>query len=115
MPLLQHGTTRQRAESVEKNGPNPHFVEPNGYSPAGGFSTAPANGPFFLGSPQQYAEGKARLFPQEGGPAIIEVEVPDLIAALAIRAGGEFRFEAGWGLEELLEAWSTLTKRIIIP
>jgi hypothetical protein len=66
-----------------------------------------------VGSPAAYAAGKARLFPNEGGPAILEVEVPEWIVRLASATGGEIRFEPGYGLEELLAAWDSLTKRIL--
>lgn len=52
-------------------------------------------------------------FPFEGGPAILEIDVPEEIAALGIDAGGEIRFEPGSGLEELQQAWPTLAKRIV--
>ncbi len=58
--------------------------------------------------------GKARLFPNEGGPAIIEIEVPESIVAKA-DLGGEVRFEPGYGLAELLAAWPSIPKRIISP
>src|SRR6266581_7411802 len=93
--ILRHGTTRQRAVSIVQNGPNTSFTEPGGADPARGFSTCPAQGPFPYGTPENYAAGKANLFPAEGGPAIVEIEVPDDIVALAIDAGGEFRFEPG--------------------
>jgi hypothetical protein len=41
------------------------------------------------------ASGKARLFPNEGGPAILEIEVPESIVRLA-DLGGEVRFEPGF-------------------
>lgn len=53
------------------------------------------------------------IFPSEGGAAIVEIEVPQDIIDLAIDAGGEIRFEPGLGLDELLLAWPTLTKRIV--
>jgi hypothetical protein len=81
--------------------------------PARGFSTCPEGAPASVGTPQQYATGKARLFPNEGGPAIVEVEVPVDLADLAIDAGGEIRFEPGFGLEELLKAWPQIAKRIV--
>src|SRR5438270_10826445 len=110
--FLRHGTTRQRADSIMQNGPNAAFTEPGGVDPARGFSTCPAQGPFPFGTPENYAAGKANLFPNEGGPAIVETEVPEEIAVLAIDAGGEFRFEPGYGLEELLKAWPTISKRV---
>ena len=110
---LLHGTTRQRAQSILLHGPDPDYVEPGGGSPAGGFSTSLPYGSYPVGSPATYAAGKARLFPAEGGPAILEVEVPEWIVRLGSDTGGEIRFEPGDGLEELLAAWPSLTKRIM--
>jgi hypothetical protein len=59
------------------------------------------------------AAGKAALFPDEGGPAILEIEVPEEIVALAINEIAEIRFEPGFGLEELRAAWTALAKRIL--
>jgi hypothetical protein len=53
------------------------------------------------------------LFPDEGGPAILEFEVPEEIARLADDTGGELRFIPGFGLEELFQAWPSLPKRIV--
>jgi hypothetical protein len=89
-------------------------VEPGGLDRAGGLSTASSGGPFPLGSPEQYALGKARLFPQEGGAAILEIEVPESIAKLGINAGGEIRFIQGYGFEELVNAWPSLWKTMIV-
>lgn len=66
-----------------------------------------------MGTAEQYAAGKAKLFPNEGGPALVEIEVPADIVVLAIDAGDEFRFEPGFGLNELLLAWPTITKRVV--
>jgi hypothetical protein len=82
---------------------------------AEGFCAAPVAGPFPLGTPEEYAAGKANLFPEEGGAAILEIEVPRDIADLASREGGDFRFLPGYGLEELRHAWDTLPKRIVQP
>ena len=73
--LLLHGTNRQRAESIVKNGPIARFREPNGTT-ADGFSTSPAEGPYDFGSPEDNARGKAVNFPNEGGPAILAFELP---------------------------------------
>jgi hypothetical protein len=67
------------------------------------------------------AWNKHGLFPDEGGPAILEVAVPARIMAVLyadpIAAGlarsGEIRFEPESGLGELREEWSNLTKRVI--
>jgi hypothetical protein len=81
---------------------------------AEGFSTSRVKGFFLTGSPERVAAAKARLFPDEGGPAILEVEVPESIVRKAdIKT--EVRFEAGFGLEELLALWTTLPKRVVVP
>jgi hypothetical protein len=98
---------------ILQNGPDPTLVV--GGDTANGLSTAPAQGPFTLGAPEDYARGKARLFPQEGGPAILEIDVPTSIVALAVRPGGEVWFGPGFGLEELLAAWPHISKRVVTP
>src|SRR4051794_20775683 len=113
--ILRHGTTRWRAEQIVRRGPDAEFAEPGDpLGKAGGFSTCPAEGPFLLGSPEQYAAGKAALFPNEGGPAIVEIEVPAEIVESpidpVIDAVGEIRFEPGAGLERLRAAWPRITK-----
>jgi hypothetical protein len=111
--VLHHGTTRQRAEAIIRDGPDPNYVEPAGPK-AEGFSTAPAEGPFWVGSPTRYAIWKAALFPEEGGPVLVEVEVPvEIIDMTGGDLGGDIRFEPGFGLEELREVWPSLAKRII--
>ncbi len=110
---LQHGTTMQRARRLLRTPPDPDFIEPGGGPPAGGFSTAPPEGPHPLGTPRQYAVEKARLFPGEGGPAVLEIEVPRDIVQRAVRTVGEVRFEPGMGLEELVGVWDSLPKRFI--
>ena len=62
-------------------------------------------------------------FSTEGGPAILEIDLPDdlgLVAPLgvlqpnkALNMGPEITFDPGGGLEELQEAWYSLTTRII--
>jgi hypothetical protein len=90
-------------------------LEPGSFDKAGGFSTAPTHGPYRYGDPQIIAAGKAALFPDEGGPAILEIEVPEEILALAINEVTEIRFDRGFGLEELRKAWPALPKRILEP
>jgi hypothetical protein len=109
---LEHGTTLRRAVSIVKEGPDPGFAEPGSCYSAEGFSTAPAAGPFPVGSPAQYATSKAKLFAGEGGPAVVNVKVPKSVAEEAIVTDGEVRFEPGAGLEELLSVWSRLEKVI---
>lgn len=111
--VLRHGTTRKRAEAILRDGPDPDYVEPASPYRAEGFSTAPDHGPYPNGTPEDYAERKARVFPNEGGPAILEVVVPEDIYRLADDVGGEVRFTPGFGLEELRAAWPTLPRRIL--
>jgi hypothetical protein len=112
--ILWHGTTRKRAEAILRDGPNPSFREPEEiYTRAECFSTAFPEVGVIPGSPQDYALRKAALFPEEGGAVVLEIEVPQEIFDRAYAPGKEFRFLPGWGLEELLEAWPSLPKRIL--
>ena len=121
---LHHGTTLRRAESLLSTPPNPDFIDPGGdrYSRAEGFSAVIASTPDIgLGSAERYARLKSGNFPNEGGPVILEVEVPVWIVDILrndpfagmIVASGEVRFEPDLGLRELQQAWPTLTKRIL--
>jgi hypothetical protein len=114
--ILHHGTTLLRARSIEANSPDPDYREPgSGRLPAAeGFSTVIGDGrPCSTGTPETVARNKAALFPNEGGPAILEVRVPARIMAVLyadpIAAGlarsGEIRFEAESGLSELRAEW----------
>jgi hypothetical protein len=122
--ILHHGTTLERAREIEANGPDPDYREPGTGSlpPAEGFSTVIADGrPCGTGTPEVAARNKHALFPNEGGPAILEVSVPAWIMAILyadpIAAGlarsGEIRFEPESGLNELRAEWHNLTRRVI--
>jgi hypothetical protein len=119
MATLLHGTTRHRAERIIADGPDPDFIEPGGGPRAEGFSTCLESGPFPLGTPEEYARRKATGFPDEGGPVILAVDVPDEIIALAVDevyfhlSQGVVQFDEGAGLEELRVAWSGISKRVI--
>jgi hypothetical protein len=119
MAILHHGTTRHRAEKIMADGPDPDFIEPGGKTRAEGFSTCLESGPFPFGTPEDYARGKAAAFPNEGGPVILAVDVPDDIIALAVNptylplSQGVVQFDKGAGLDELRAAWSALAKQII--
>jgi hypothetical protein len=118
MAVLLHGTTQQRAQQILAKGPDPDFIEPGGGPRVEEFSTCLEAGPFPLGTPEEYARRKAAAFPNEGGPAILAVDVPDDIIALAVDeyfplSQGVVQFDEGAGLEELCASWSTLTKRIV--
>lgn len=117
MPMLLHGTTWQRAESIMREGPDPGFIEPAGVGRAEGFSTCIESGPFPLGRPDDYACLKAKMFAKESGPAILAIEVPDEIIDLATndffpRSQGVVQFDDGAGLQELRACWLTLKKEI---
>jgi hypothetical protein len=101
-----------RARHLFQNGPDPNWVV--GGDTVQGLSTAPESDSYPLGDPEDYAHGKARLFPAEGGPAILEIEVPASIVALAVHPGGEVWFGQGFGLEELLTAWPGISKRVVL-
>jgi hypothetical protein len=45
---------------------------------------------------------------------IVEVEVPTDVVVLALATGGEIRFQAGFGLDELLQSWPSLVRRVVI-
>ncbi len=108
---LRHGTTRRRAEAILRDGPDPNFREPGSPIRAEGFSTARTHGPYPYGMPEVAAERKACLFPDEGGAVILEIDVPETIVQKA-ELYGEVRFESGFGLKELLDAWPSLPRRI---
>lgn len=117
MAILLHGTTRWRAERIVVRGPDPNFVEPDGGPRAENFSTYLETGPFTLDTPQTYALGKAKNFPAEGDPVILVLDVPDDIInktdlVLNPLIFGLVQFDFGFGLEELLATWPTITKRI---
>jgi hypothetical protein len=78
-------------------------------------------GPFLFGRPEDYARGKARQCPGEGGPVILAVDVPDDIIRKAANdwfplGQGLVQFDPGAGLEELIAAWPVLSKELrVIP
>jgi hypothetical protein len=122
--ILHHGTTLRRAQSIEANGPDLAYQEPGaGHAPpAEGFSTVIGDGrPCSTGTPEMAARNKHALFPDEGGPAILEVSVPAWIMAIlyadpiatGLARNGEIRFEPESGLNELRAEWRNLPKRVI--
>jgi hypothetical protein len=115
--ILLHGTTRVRAEQILQRGPNPEFQEPGGKAGDDGFSMNIEAGPFHFGLPEDYARSKAREFPDEGGPVILAIDVPDDLVQRAVNdwfplSQGLVQFDRGAGLEELIAAWSILPKEI---
>jgi hypothetical protein len=113
--ILLHGTTKRRAEQILALGPNPSFREPGGLALEDGFSMNLEGGPFHFGTPEEYARGKAREFPNEGGPVILVVDVPDEIVLNAATewfplSQGLIQFDPGAGLEELAAVWPELAK-----
>jgi len=119
MTTLIHGTTRYRAEQIILHGPNPRYVEPGGLPTNDGFSTYVETGPYPYLLPEEYAEGKSRQCPTEGGPVILVIDnVPDDVLEAANRQGwfplheGVVQFDTGEGLEELQAVWHALPKMI---
>jgi hypothetical protein len=115
--ILLHGTTRVRAEQILEQGPNPYFQEPGGQAGDESFSMSVEGGPFLFGRPEDYARGKAKEFPDEGGPAILVVDVPDNIVQRAVNDWfplnqGLIQFDLGAGLEELLAVWPNISREI---
>lgn len=113
--ILLHGTTRRRAERILALGPDPGFREPGGRPSADGFSTTLETGPFLFGTPEGYARGKAAEFPDEGGPVILVIDVPDDIVHRAATdwfplGQGLVQFDRGAGFEELVAAWPAVAK-----
>ena len=114
MALLFHGTTLRRAFPILASGPDPGYVEPGGDVGAENFSACLTFGPSeCVGKPEEYACRKARNAPDEKGAALLIVEIPDEVIALAVNewfplAHGLVQFDLGAGLEELRAAWPHL-------
>ncbi len=133
---LLHGTTRARAENIVQNGPNLRFVEPGGVGVAENFSFTAEGTPSALGASVAYASGKATAFPNERGPALVVVDVPDeVVRAAALEhlslfaglikydataetgelialCGGVIQFDPGAALNSLTATWGALVKEI---
>lgn len=123
--VLHHGTTLRRARAIEANGPDPNYREPGTgiLPPAEGFSTVIGDGRACgTGTREPAARNKDALFPNEGGPAILEVVVPAWLMAILyadpiagnLARGGEIRFEPESGLTELRAPWPQLVKGVIL-
>jgi hypothetical protein len=123
MAILFHGTTLWRARQILGSGPAVDFIEPGGVSPAENFSACLTFGPFeCTEKPEVYAWGKTKAAAlegrDEGGQAILIVDIPDDIIALAVDAWfplnqGFVQFDRGPSMEALLAAWPRLEKRIM--
>jgi hypothetical protein len=111
--ILLHGTTRQRAEAILQSGPDPRYPEGGIAIPPFGFYMMPAEASDEFGTVEDYARGKSTSHPGEGGPVILEVEVPDAVALLALVTAPIYCFDNGYGLEELMSVWHRLAKRIV--
>jgi hypothetical protein len=133
---LLHGTTRARAESIVQNGPDVAFVEPGGRGIAENFSFTVEGMTSAVGDSLAYARGKATAFPNELGPAVVAVDVPDDVVRMAavehlslyagfmlydkdadvgelvVLCGGVVQFDPGPALDSLMARWGTLVKEI---
>ncbi len=83
------------------------------------FSMSFESGPFPLMHPEQYATEKAKNFPNEGGPAILAVEIPDHLVELAIDdwftlEQGVLVFDESHGIRQLMASWDGLAKVVRI-
>src|SRR5262245_14549951 len=65
-----------------------------------------------LGRPRRLPQERPCCSRMKGGPAILEIEVPESLADLA-DIGGEVRFDRDVGLKELLAIWTAIPKRIL--
>ena len=77
------------------------------------------DGPFLFGRPEDYARGKATGFPNEGGPVVLAVDIPESIVLATVSdwfplSQGLVQFDHEAGLAILLEAWPSLAKKIWI-
>jgi hypothetical protein len=111
MAILLHGTTRLRAERIVAMGPDTKLLGPDG------FSTYLESGPFLFGALEEYACGKAAAFPNEGGGAIVAMDVPDDIVRLTVDdyfplSQGLVQFDAHTGLAALLAVWPRLWREV---
>jgi hypothetical protein len=123
MAIVFHGTTLRRASQILTDGPDLDFIEPGGNTPAENFSACLPFGPFeCTETPEEYAWGKARAAAaegrDEGGPAMLILDIPDDIIELAVDdwfplSQGFVQFDRGPSLDALLAAWPKLQKRII--
>jgi hypothetical protein len=133
---LLHGTTRARAERIVQHGPDVHFVEPTGIGIAENFSFTAEGTPSAVGDSLTYARGKAVAFPNEHGPAVVAVDVPEEVVRMAAvehlslfeglieydegadmgelvaLCGGVIQFDPGSALDSLLARWAALVKEI---
>ena len=133
---LLHGTTLARAEGIVRHGPDVRFVEPGGIGVAENFSFTAEGTPSALGTSLAYAQGKAAAFPNERGPAVVAIDVPEDVVraatvehlslfaglieyddgvdvgALVALCGGVIQFDPGPALNSLLAMWATLAKEI---
>jgi hypothetical protein len=124
---LWHGTTRRRAESIVANGPDASFLEP-GEKRRGdvkdfwAVDAASTPSTWSMGSPFDQARDKHELFDNEGGPAIVEFEVPIIVMReleadaefAAVLSSGAVQFREYWGVPQLRRIWQTLPRRILM-
>lgn len=100
-----------------QQGPDPQFREPGAEIVDAEFSLSIEAGPFLFDRPDDYARAKSDDFPDEGGPVILAVDVPDIVVEKAVSdwfplSQGLVQFDHGNGMEELLDVWTELWKEI---
>jgi hypothetical protein len=104
---LLHGTTRARAEGIVQHGPDVTFVEPGGRGIAENFSFTVDGTPSAVGDSLAHARGKATAFPNELGPVVVAVDVPDDVVRMAAVEhqslfAGFIEYDEGADVEELV-------------
>jgi hypothetical protein len=133
---LLHGTTLARAESIVQHGPDIDFVEPGAAGIAENFSFTAEGTPSAVGDSLTYARGKAIACPNELGPAVVAVDVPEEVVRMAAvehlslfvglieydegadlgelvaLCGGVIQFDPGPALDSLLARWEALAREI---
>ena len=115
--ILLHGTTRLRAELIVRFGPDPHYAESLGQASDDGFATYVEGGRYMFHPSEECARRKSALFPSEGGPAILRVDVPDdIIQKTDLQffplVHGVVQFNEKFGFEELRKAWPNLPREV---
>jgi hypothetical protein len=101
--------------------PDCDYDEPNGGGKPEGFFAAPAEGPFSCGDPRSYARRKVAgliraNLSDEGGPAILEFELPADLAERIVGKPGELSEGKAFdgGVQSVLsgaKGWKSFVKR----
>jgi hypothetical protein len=116
---LHHGTTMYRAERIIRVGPEPDYGKSVGVRGDHVFSLYCEGASPDYGTAEEYAFGKDRLFPHEGGPVILTIDIPDDIIAQSVPeidpfSFGYVEFQKGFGIDALRAAWATIATSAVM-